>query len=326
MKHPVAVFAGAVAGTLLMAATAQAQTKVRIGFPVQIHTANVMLLQEYAKRSGVDLDVMVLRGYPNIQLALTTNELDIAVLGFVNIGLMEEKGFKDHRVIAGVFSGAQGLTLRNGVEVRTWKDLEGKKIGVAPNTFADLMFKASAKLGGADLSKIKLISFAPPGGTPVLSAMRDGDIDGFVFWEPNNAEAAVTKVGYYSNLDIGDNPTRHINGAIAVNEKYAAANRRTVTAVVKALVEATDALNADPNRYAEVAQRRTGASPEVVKMSMPRGKLDYKLYQKEAKALMRMIHEAGITSIDTTRAVDRAFDYSYLMEVTGKSKSELGGE
>jgi ABC-type nitrate/sulfonate/bicarbonate transport system substrate-binding protein len=96
--------------------------------------------------------------------------------------------------------------------------------------------------------------------------------------------------------------------------------------VVKALVEATDALNADPVRFAEVAQKGTGSSPEVVKVSIPRGKLDYKLYQKETKALMRMIHEAGIIKIDATPAVDRAFDYSFLMEVTGKSKRELGGE
>jgi hypothetical protein len=64
----------------------------------------------------------------------------------------------------------------------------------------------------------------------------------------------------------------------------------------------------------------------VVKESIPHGKLDYRLYQKEAKALMQMIHEAGITKIDASPAVDRTFDYSFLTEVTGKSKRELGGE
>jgi ABC-type nitrate/sulfonate/bicarbonate transport system substrate-binding protein len=319
-------FAYLVAAALLSTSVAHAAGKVRIGFPVQIHTANMMLLQDYAKRGGVDLDVAVMRGYPSIQLALTTNELDIALLGFVNVGLMEEKGFRDQIVVAGAFTGAQNLTLRTAVTASAWKDLEGRRIGTAPNTYADLMFKSSARLGGADLSKIKLISFAPPGGPPVLAAMRDGDIDGFVFWEPTNAEAALAKLGYYSSLDIGDNPTRHINAALLVNADYAAKNRAAVKTVVKALVEATDALNADPFRFAEVAQKGTGSSPEVVKESIPRGKLDYKLYQRETKALMRMIHEAGIIKVDATPAVDRAFDYSFLMEVTGKSKRELGGE
>ena len=39
-----------------------------------------------------------------------------------------------------------------------------------------------------------------------------------------------------------------------------------------------------------------------------------------------MIHEAGITKGDTTAAIDRTFDYSLLMQVTGKSKKDLGGE
>ena len=64
----------------------------------------------------------------------------------------------------------------------------------------------------------------------------------------------------------------------------------------------------------------------MVRESIPRGKLDYKLYQKEARALMKMIREAGITKIDASPAVDRAFDYSFLMQATGKSKTELGGE
>ena len=286
----------------------------------------MMMLQEYAKKNGVDLDISVMRGYPSIQLALATNQLDLAVMGFVNIGLMEEAGFQNYRIISGVFSGGQSLTLRDGVLAQAWKDLEGKKIGTAPNSYADLLFKSSAKLGGADLSKINLISFAPPGGPPVMAAMRSADIDGFVFWEPNNAEAAAAKIGSYSSLDIGDNPTGHINGALAVNAEFSAKNHAVVAAVVKSLVESTNALNADPDLFARTAQKGTGSSPEVVREAMPHGKMDYRLHLREAKALMRMIHEAGITKIDASPAVGRMFDYEFLTEVTGKSKNELGGE
>jgi hypothetical protein len=39
-----------------------------------------------------------------------------------------------------------------------------------------------------------------------------------------------------------------------------------------------------------------------------------------------MIAEAGITKTDTSAAIDRTFDYSFLTAATGKSKRELGGE
>jgi hypothetical protein len=205
--------------------TSHAREKVRVAYAVQIHQANMMLLQEYGQKHGVDVELTPMRHYTNLQLALTTNQVDIAAMGYVNIGLMEELGFRNFKVIAGVFTGAQSLTLRTGVTANTWKDLEGKAIGVAPNSYADILFRSSAKLGGADLTKIKFVSFGP-GGPQVIAALRNADIDGFVFWEPNNAEAVLSKAGYYSSLDLGKNPTRHINGMMAVNADFAAGDRR----------------------------------------------------------------------------------------------------
>src|ERR1700737_1808547 len=88
-------------------------------------------------------------------------------------------------------------------------------------------------------------------------------------------------------------PVSHVSlwlGALAANAEFAVKHHAPVAAVVRALVAATDALNADPSLFAEAAQQGTGASPDVVRESMPHGKLDYRLRRKEAKALMRMIH------------------------------------
>ncbi len=325
MLRSIATLFLAIVGSALATTGAVSQDKVRFIYPVQIHTAAMMVLQEYAAKHGVTLEVTQMRRYADIQLALTTNQADAVVLGYVNLGLMEEKQFKNHKVIAGVFTGGQALTLRNGVSVASWKELEGKTLGTAPNSYAELLFKSTAKLAGADPAKIKTVSFAS-GGPPVIAALRAGEIDGFVFWEPNNAEAFVANIGYYSNLDIGDNPTKHINGAFVVNDAFAAKNKKAMVGLTRAIIEATDALNADLPRYAQIAQNGTGSAPAIVKEAIPRGKLDYKLYQKETAALLKMIHEAGITQIDTSPVTGRVFDYTYLMEATGKSRNELGGE
>jgi ABC-type nitrate/sulfonate/bicarbonate transport system substrate-binding protein len=238
---------------------------------------------------------------------------------------MEEKNFKDYRVIAGVFAGGQSLTLAKDIKPKTWKDLEGLTLGTAPNSYAELLFKTSARLAGADISKIKTVSFAA-GGPPMLSALKNRQIDGFVSWEPNNADAAVAGDGYYSTLDIGDNPTKHINGTLTVNSNFLKDHRPAVVGVVKALVDATNELNKNNAEYVQVAVKGTGASVDVVKEAIPRGRLDYKLYEKEAKALLNLIAQAKMTQTDTSGAVDRQFDYSLLTEATGQSKRQLGGE
>ncbi len=303
---------------------AQAPKPVRVAYAIQTHQANMILLPRFAEKYGVKVELIPLRRYAELQLALTTNQTDFAALGYVNVGLMEDAGFQDYKAIAGVFTGAQALTLRQGVKAATWKDLEGLRLGTAPNSYAELLFKATAKTNGADLAKIKTVSFTA-GGPPVLAALKNGDVDGFVFWEPNGAEAAVGGYGYYSSLDIGANETRHVNGLLAVNDKYAAQHGDVAVAVVKALIDATNHLNGHPDEYAEVAQRATGSPMPVVKESIKHGTLDYKLYQKEGEALLALIHEAGITKKLTTAAVDKHFDYQYLTKATGKSRQELGG-
>lgn len=308
-----------------LASQAQAAEKVRLAYTVQVHQANMMVIGDYANKYGVEIESVPMRRYADQQLALMTNQVDVAVMGYVNVGLMEERGFGDYTVISGVFTGGQSLTLANGVKATKWKDLEGLKIGTAPNSYAELLFKASVQLAGADLAKIHTISFTT-GGPPLLAALKARQIDGFVSWEPNNADAVVAGDGYYSSLSLADNPTHNVNGLIAVNSAFLESHRAAVLGVVRALIDATNALNVDRAKFLDVAMKGTGASAAVLKEAIPRGTLDYKLYSKEAKALMAMLYEAKLTKIDATGAVDKHFDYSLLAEATGKPKSELGGE
>jgi sulfonate transport system substrate-binding protein len=316
----------AVMATAFAVAThARAADKVRLTYTVQLHQANMMVLPEFARKYGVELEMVPMRRYADQQLALMTNQVDIAQMGYVNIGLMEEKNFRDYRVIAGVFTGGQNLTLAKDIKATTWKDLEGHKLGSPPNSYSELIFKASARLGGADLSKVPLVSFAA-GGPPMLSALKTREIDGFVCWEPNNSEAAVGGYGVYSSLSIADNPTRGINGMLTVNSSFLQSHRAQVVGIIRALIDATNALNADRERYVQVATQGTGSSPEVAREAIPHGVLDYKLYYKEAKALLNLIYEAKLTQTDTSGAIDRQYDYSLLSEAAGLPKTQLGAD
>ena len=310
---------------LATATAVHAADKVRFAYTVQVHQAHMMVLQDYAKKYNIEIESVPMRRYADQQLALMTNQVDVAVMGYINVGLMEEKSFRDYRAIAGVFTGGQSLTLAKDVKATQWKDLEGRKLGTAPNSYAELLFKTSATLGGADVAKIQTVSFAA-GGPPLLSALKEHQIDGFVSWEPNSADAAIAGDGYYSSLDIGANPTHHINGLIAANSAFLQSHRAAVLGFVQAVIDATNALNADQNKYIEVATKGTGSSLAVIKEAIPRGKLDYDLYAKEAKALLKMVYDAKLTQTDTSGAVDNQFDYSLLTEATGKPKTQVGGE
>jgi hypothetical protein len=100
---------------------AQAADKVRLAYTVQVHQANMMVLADYAKKYGIDVEPVPMRRYADQQLALMTSQVDVAVMGYVNVGLMEEKDFRDYRVISGVFTGGQSLTLGKDIKATNWK-------------------------------------------------------------------------------------------------------------------------------------------------------------------------------------------------------------
>src|SRR5262249_55992042 len=108
-----------VAAAFAVASEANAQEKVRVGYAVQVHQANMMILGEFASKHGFVLELVPLRRYADLQLALTTNQIDAAAFGYINVGLMEEKSFRDYRVIAGLFTAGPNPTLHHPLQPPT---------------------------------------------------------------------------------------------------------------------------------------------------------------------------------------------------------------
>lgn len=109
------LFAIVLLGVSAFAAQSEAAPRIRFAYAVQIHQANMMIIHEHAKKYGVELEVTPMRRYADLQLALMTGQVDVAVMGYINIGLMQAKNFFDYRAIAGAFNGGQSLMLAKGV-------------------------------------------------------------------------------------------------------------------------------------------------------------------------------------------------------------------
>jgi ABC-type nitrate/sulfonate/bicarbonate transport system substrate-binding protein len=61
-----------------------------------------------------------------------------------------------------------------------------------------------------------------------------------------------------------------VNGLLAVNSAFLQAHRPAVIGVVRAAIEATNALNQDRGKYIEVAIKGTGSSLDVWSRGIPR--------------------------------------------------------
>ncbi len=148
----------------------------------------VALEKGYFKAEGLEVNIRYVSGGGEIPPAMAAGSIKIAVAAHNNALNVITRDFPV-KVIGTVndISGAVGLAVRNALNVRKPKDLEGKKIGtfVYGGTM-DFLAKMSLR-HGIDRSKLQIVNLQPPDLAP---AFARGDIDAALIWEPHLTRTA----------------------------------------------------------------------------------------------------------------------------------------
>lgn len=303
--------------------------KVKLAELYQIHGTQMFdpLFPERAKKYGLDVEVVPMRRYGDVQIALATGQVQFGAFGYFNIGSMADNNIHNVKLIAGNSTGGQGLILRKGLsaKVKKWKDLEGLKIGIAPGGASSVLFLSLLKSNGVDIAKVKQVSF-PGMGPEAVRALQTGDVDGLVTWEPTNARAVVDGIAEYSTLKLEESPSGNINGALAVNTDFAAQHPDAVVNIVKTLVETTDYLNKNHDEWIKLAAAKTGVEPPVVKTAIDHLSIYYEIPVAKTKTLLSILAEYGLTKKNYSDVAPQYIDFSYLEKATGKTQKLLSGE
>ena len=96
----------ALVGIVLLAAAAAtpaaAQDTIKAGYAIQAHQANMMVLPQYAEKVGLKVDLVAMRRFPDLHSrSPPTNRRRRP--RHINIALLEESGFKNYKVVSGVY-------------------------------------------------------------------------------------------------------------------------------------------------------------------------------------------------------------------------------
>ncbi len=142
----------------------------------------------YFKAEGLEVGIKYVSGGGEIPPAMAAGSIQVAVAAHNNALNLIARDFPV-KVIGTVndISGAMGMAVRNNLNVRAPKDLEGKKIGtfVYGGTM-DFLAKMSAR-HGVDRAKLQVVNLQPPDLAP---AFARGDIDAALIWEPHLTRTA----------------------------------------------------------------------------------------------------------------------------------------
>ncbi len=137
------------------------------------------------------------------------------------------------------------MVVRNGVTVEKWEDLKGKRIGIAPGS--STWFQFTGKMKDLDIPFDSFTSVNIQGaGSNFLIALKRGDIDVALTWEPFESEPIVEGYGYWPKLDYSDSVSvGGETGLIACTKAFIAANSDAVRLLLWAFLKSEGNLRND---------------------------------------------------------------------------------
>jgi ABC-type nitrate/sulfonate/bicarbonate transport system substrate-binding protein len=302
-----------------------ATTKLVIGYAKgAIYHAPFVYLADTAEKQGLAIELINFDRYSDMMLALQGNQLNLAGLGYVNIPPILDRNLSNIRIISGVDNGPADIVLRKDVKLDSWRSYEGLKIAVSSNSMGEHFLRLDAVEHGFDMAKVQLVNILP--GPASLIALKQGEVDGLVEWEPWGAQAVLSGIGYVPSMHLWDNSLGRVNGVLGVSTSFATGSREVVQRYLKAFSDACMYLTQNPEEHVKLVVRFTGIEPAVARKALETFSYDTNLNQKSARLYAQLVHQLGLTKSDTSGRVGEALDYSFLETVTGKSRHELGGE
>jgi ABC-type nitrate/sulfonate/bicarbonate transport system substrate-binding protein len=281
-------------------------------------------LPEYAAKYNVQIETVMFQRFADARTALASGDLDLTAFGPQDISLGLGQGVKSMVGVAGVGSGNDCLIVRKGDDIKDWKVLGSKAVGVGAGSISWLKFAASAQENGLDYGKLKVINVMG-GGANYLKALQSKEIDMAVVWQPFCAQGIVDGFAQYPSID--HNRSKTVGGLIsvlAVNRGFMEKNRDAVQRLVVAYVDVLKYAQANPQKWSQIYAEKAGLPEAVAAESIRITRLDSTLPLESIKRISRFLSDNGVIARDVSGEIAQAYTYDFLSRATGKSPAELG--
>jgi NitT/TauT family transport system substrate-binding protein len=168
-------------------------------------------------------------------------------------------------VLAQVNTEGSAIVVGKDAPEATIHDLEGKRIAIpGHSTVQDFLLKKAFMKFNVDPKKVHIIVLKPP---EMIGALKTGQIDAFIAWEPYPAKARTMGVGriLLTSNEIWKN---HPCCVLVVDNRFLAKRPQDARALVKAHVEATDFIKAFPDEAVKIGVKYTGMDAATVRLAM----------------------------------------------------------
>jgi sulfonate transport system substrate-binding protein len=276
----------------------------------------MLLVEEELKKMNIEVKRAEFVRYADARTALLSNSVDVSAVGAGDLAIVAGQGSKNLIGLTGVGSSPKYLVVRKGVKIDDWGDIAGKKIAIAPGSA--VWFQWAMTLIEKN---IPYNSFTPVnvqgGGTAFVQAMKRGDIDAMVLWEPFESQAVAEGDAYFSQK-LEYSQSRAVGaelGMLAASGEAMTQKKELVRRFLWAYLKAEETLSKNKDVFADAYSKYTGLPLNVTKESAKIIKLGGVLNKDQVSRLAEAAFKQGIVQKDVTKEAAALYDDSMVVEL-----------
>jgi NitT/TauT family transport system substrate-binding protein len=226
-------------GAMLVAGGVQAQEVVRLGNLKLAHFGAVSYIKEIAPRCGIKVDEKIFAKGLDVMQAIIAGELDVGTTAS-EAAISGRASGAPIFVVAGFAKGGARLVARPELNIKSVKDLKGKKVGVTRGAIQEVLLMAVLQQAGlsADSNPGKDVQVIFLSYPDLNQALLGKNIDAMMQSEPQSSQAINKGFGVEVlkpyHTPIGE-PVR----TMVMTEKFYTEKRNLAEKFMRCFVEAT---------------------------------------------------------------------------------------
>lgn len=259
------------AGTLAMPALARAQAArtVKMGSLRLIHSMTPHFYERFLP-AGFKVEIITFDSPTDGKNAVVTKSVDFGGFGIAAATLGAAAG--EPVVVVGAFCNkGMGVVAKAGSDVKSVKDLKGKRVGIWPGSTQEVFILERLRLEGMTTKDIQ--STRVPFGE-MHAMLSRGDIDAYVGAEPGPGLSLSSGVGQLVEYPYGT-AMGGLNMIFATHEEMVAKDPELIKTMLTVHRKASEFMMANKAAVAEMTVARLGANRTAVDHALAANNVEY---------------------------------------------------
>lgn len=261
---------GAGLGTLAMPSLLRAQTRtVKMGSLRLIHSMTPHFYERFMP-ANLKLEIITFDSPTDGKNAVVTKSVDFGGFGIAAATLGAAAG--EPVVVVGAFCNkGMGVIAKAGSDIKTVKDLKGKKVGIWPGSTQEVFIMERLRMEGMSIRDV--VATRVPFGE-MHAMLSRGDIDAYVGAEPGPGLSLATGVGQLVEYPYGT-AMGGLNMIFATSEEMVAKDPELVKTMLNVHRQASEFMMKNRDAVAEMTVARLGANKAAVETALKADNVEY---------------------------------------------------